>query len=222
MASASGRSPPPRRPSSGRTPPGARPSTKNPNYIIRGVAFVARCAGAATFAYLSAIWVGLPHSAWAAISALIVSQDQLSETRSSLAARILGTLIGIWVAVAVNAVASYFAEGMSMQIAIAVAICALVARERPALRVCMWTCPVVLLTEPSVPTVMVALHRGSEVILGALLGGAFHGAAEVALSALTHASGEPRSTIRPRGRTAMAFRPVARSHRDRNTAESSR
>jgi hypothetical protein len=34
----------------------------------------------------------------------------------------LGTLIGIWVAVAVNAVASYFAEGMSMQIAIAVAV----------------------------------------------------------------------------------------------------
>ena len=88
-------------------------------------------------------------------------------------------------------VASYFAAGISMQIAIGVAICSLVARERPALRVCMWTCLIVLLTEPSVPIAMVALHRGSEVILGALLGGAFHFAAEVALSALTHASGEP-------------------------------
>jgi len=75
-----------------------------------------------------------------------------------------------------------------------VAICSLVARERPALRVCMWTCLIVLLTEPSVPIAMVALHRGSEVILGALLGGAFHFAAEVALSALTHASGEPPLT----------------------------
>ena len=125
------------------------------------------------------------------ISALVVSQEQLSETQSSLAARILGTLIGICVAVAVNVVASYFAAGISMQIAIGVAICSLVARERPALRVCMWTCLIVLLTEPSVPIAMVALHRGSEVILGALLGGAFHFAAEVALSALTLASGEP-------------------------------
>jgi uncharacterized membrane protein YccC len=190
-ASSSGRSPPCRRPSSGQTPPRARPSTKNPNHIIRAVAFVARCSGAATFAYLLAIWVGLPNSLWAAISALVVSQEQLSETQSSLAARILGTLIGICVAVAVNVVASYFAAGISMQIAIGVAICSLVARERPALRVCMWTCLIVLLTEPSVPIAMVALHRGSEVILGALLGGAFHFAAEVALSALTHASGEP-------------------------------
>jgi uncharacterized membrane protein YccC len=135
-ASSSGCSPPCRRPSSGQTPPRARPSTKNPNHIIRAVAFVARCSGAATFAYLLAIWVGLPNSLWAAISALVVSQEQLSETQSSLAARILGTLIGICVAVAV----------------------------------------------------------GSEVILGALLGGAFHFAAEVALSALTHASGEPPLT----------------------------
>jgi uncharacterized membrane protein YccC len=168
----------------------ARPSTKDPNYVIRTVAFVARCSGAATFAYLSATWVGLPNSVWVAMSALIVSQEQLSETRSSLAACILGTLIGICVAVAVNVVGSYFAEGMSMQIAITVAICALVARERPALRVCMWTCPIVLLTEPSVPTVMVAFHRGGEVILGALLGGAFHFAAEAAVSAITHPSGE--------------------------------
>jgi uncharacterized membrane protein YccC len=138
-----------------------------------------------------AIWVGLPNSLWAAISALVVSQEQLSETQSSLAARILGTLIGICVAVAVNVVASYFAAGISMQIAIGVAICSLVARERPALRVCMWTCLIVLLTEPSVPIAMVALHRGSEVILGALLGGAFHFAAEVAVRAITHPSGEP-------------------------------
>ena len=105
-ASSSGRSPPCRRPSSGRTPPRARPRTKNPNHIIRAVAFVARCSSAATFAYLLVIWVGLPNSLWAAISALVVSQEQLSETRSSLAARILGTLIGICVAVAVNVVAS--------------------------------------------------------------------------------------------------------------------
>jgi hypothetical protein len=89
-ASSSGRSPPCRRPSSGRTPPRARPRTKNPNHIIRAVAFVARRSSAATFAYLLVIWVGLPNSLWAAISALVVSQEQLSETRSSLAARILG------------------------------------------------------------------------------------------------------------------------------------
>jgi hypothetical protein len=78
----------------------ARPSAKDPNYVIRTVAFVARCSGAATLAYLSATWVGLPNSVWAAMSALIVSQEQLSETRSSLAARIFGTLIGTSAAIA--------------------------------------------------------------------------------------------------------------------------
>ena len=49
---------------------------------------------------------------------------------------------------------------------LAVAICALIVRGLPKLRVAMWTCPIILLTaQPSAPMTLVALHRGSEVIL---------------------------------------------------------
>ena len=157
---------------------------------IRAVAYVVRCSGAATLANLVGTWVGLPHPLWAGISALIVSQERLDDTRSSLMGRIFGTVIGVCVAVAINVVASSFAAGMSVRIAIAVAICATVARERPTLRVCMWTCPIVLLTaQPHVPIHMVGLYRGSEVILGAIVGGAFHWAAEVLVTVMTRCSG---------------------------------
>ncbi|WEX91376.1 hypothetical protein PZN02_006139 (plasmid) [Sinorhizobium garamanticum] len=49
----------------------------------------------------------------------------------------------------------------------------------------MWTCPIILLAvQPSVPIVVVALHRGSEVILGALVGWVFHWVAETLVDAV--------------------------------------
>jgi hypothetical protein len=69
--------------------------------------------------------------------------------------------------------------------AVAVGITALIARKFSRLRVAMWTCPIVLLTaQPSLPIVMVAFHRGSEVILGALVGWTFHWAAEIVVDRL--------------------------------------
>jgi hypothetical protein len=66
--------------------------------------------------------------------------------------------------------------------AAAIAISALVAQKFPTLRVAMWTCPIILLTAaPSVPIAVVALHRGSEVIIGAAVGWAFHCATEMAV-----------------------------------------
>src|SRR6202034_2087593 len=67
---------------------------------IRFVAFIVRCAAAATCAYGAAILTGLPHPVWAAISALVVSQERLGQTGASLLWRIAGTLIGLCVAVA--------------------------------------------------------------------------------------------------------------------------
>jgi hypothetical protein len=66
---------------------------------LRAVAFVARCSGAATVAYELALSLGLPGAHWAAMSALIVSQERLQETRSSLMGRVLGTLLGIVVTI---------------------------------------------------------------------------------------------------------------------------
>jgi uncharacterized membrane protein YgaE (UPF0421/DUF939 family) len=104
---------------------------------IRAVAFVARCSGAATVAYELASGLGLPEALWAAMSAVIVSQERLHETQSSLTGRILGTLLGIAVTIAVSEVASRAAASTATQMAIAVAISALIAREFPKLRVAM-------------------------------------------------------------------------------------
>ncbi|EJL50721.1 putative membrane protein [Rhizobium sp. CF122] len=153
--------------------------------IVRALAFIARCSAAATAAYELASLLGLTGSVWAAMSAVIVSQERLHETHSSIRGRILGTLLGIAVTIVVNEVASRAAAAVALQMAISVAICALIAREFPALRVAMWTCPIVLLAvQPSVPIVVVALYRGSEVILGALVGWVFHWVAETLVDAV--------------------------------------
>jgi uncharacterized membrane protein YccC len=154
--------------------------------IIRALVFIARCSAAATAAYELASLLGLTESVWAAMSGVIVSQERLHETHSSLLGRILGTLVGIVVTIIVSEVASRASASVALQMAISVAICALVAREFPTLRVAMWTCPIILLAvQPSVPIVVVALHRGSEVILGALVGWVFHWVAEILVDAVS-------------------------------------
>ncbi|GLR56772.1 FUSC family protein [Rhizobium indigoferae] len=153
--------------------------------IFRTLVFIARCSAAATAAYELALLLGLTESVWAAMSAVIVSQERLHETHSSLKGRIFGTLLGIVVTIIVSEVAARQAASVALQMAVSVAICALIAREFPALRVAMWTCPIVLLAvRPSVPIVVVALHRGSEVILGALVGWVFHWGAETLVDAV--------------------------------------
>lgn len=159
---------------------------------IRFVAFIVRCAAAATCAYGAAILAGLPHPVWAAISALVVSQERLGETGASLLWRIAGTLIGLCVAVAVSVSVSGLRIGTAAELAIAAGICAAIARQYPAVRVCMWTAAIALLTgEPGVPIIAVAAYRGTEVILGALAGGALHAASEIMVRAMEHGFSPP-------------------------------
>ena len=173
----------------------------NPMRIIRGAAFVLRCSGAAAMGYQLACSLGLHEALWAAISAVVVSQEYLHETRSSLAGRIFGTLLGIGITVAVSQAASHAGVAIVVQMSIAVAICALVVREFPTLRVAMWTCPIILLkTQVSEPIVLVALHRGSEVILGAIVGWMIHWVVEVVVDAFAkrrHASEANSENGRP-------------------------
>ncbi len=152
---------------------------------VRMFAFVVRCSGAATVAYALASLLGLPQAVWAAISAIVVSQDQLQDTRASLTTRILGTLFGVVVTVVVSALGSEIALPAAAQMTTAIAVTALVAYSFPNLRVAMWTCPIVLLTTPpEVPIAVAGLHRGGEVVLGAMVGGVFHWAAEFVVGRL--------------------------------------
>jgi uncharacterized membrane protein YccC len=143
------------------------------------LAFVLRCSASATLSYVLSILAGLPHPMWAPMSALIISQDRLHDTRASLSTRIAGTVVGIASAVTVDALAAPLHWDMATQIFVAVALCACWVRAYPATRVCMWTAPIVLLTPaPGASLVEVALYRGGEVLVGCLVGAATHFVAE--------------------------------------------
>ena len=142
---------------------------------LHDTSFVTRCAGSAALAYELATWLGLGHPVWAVVSALIVSQDSSVETHRSYRWRVGGTAIGLCVAITINEGAGYLGAEMSGQIVAAVAICAIVARRWPLLRVCMWTAPLVLLTvDPGRSLIYAAIERGSEVLLGGAVGALVH------------------------------------------------
>lgn len=148
--------------------------------------FVARCTISALGGYLLALAIGLTFPLWASISAIVVSQEQLAETRTSVIRRILGTACGVLCAVTVNLAATRMNINVSGQLGLSVSICAAIAYKYPAFRTGMWTCPIVLLTAaPSESIAMVGLYRGSEVILGGLLGGGIHYIADRVISMIT-------------------------------------
>jgi uncharacterized membrane protein YccC len=155
--------------------------------LLQGVAFAARCSGAATCAYFVANLIGLPHPLWATISALMVPQEKLADTNASFWGYILGTLVGIGAGGMASVAASRFAINMAGQIALSVGLCAILARVWPSTRVCMWTGPIVLLTaEPALPVTHAAFYRGSEALLGAFVGAVFHWAAEMVVLPIVH------------------------------------
>lgn len=148
----------------------------------RDLTFVLRCSGAATLSYALGVAVGLPHPVWAAMSGVIVSQEKLGDTRRATIGRFVGTVFGIAIAVAVGLLAQAFGAGKAVEIAVAVAFAAMAARRHPAIRVCMWTCPIVFLTVTAqTPLWEVGLCRGAEVVLGGTVGALLHLLAEIAI-----------------------------------------
>lgn len=160
---------------------------------LRLAGFVLRCALAAALANLAAELLGLSHSVWASMSALIVSHEKLSSTRAQVTGRIAGTVIGALVALAVHRLGAPL--GTNLQLALAVAVCALIASGRPTLRVCLWTCPLVLLTaSPEESPEFTAMSRAVEVLLGAVIGGAMHYVEAALLRRLEAESCSPSDT----------------------------
>ncbi len=146
---------------------------------LRRSAFVIRCSFSAALAYGAAEAAHLSYPIWALISAIVVSQEQLTETWTFTGRRIAGTILGVAVALSVHQVASYFALRTMAQVVLSVALCAAIVHRLPAMRVSMWTCAIVLLTAaPAEPLYRTGLFRGTEVILGCLIGGTLHQAAE--------------------------------------------
>lgn len=142
---------------------------------IRLAGFVFRCVAAVSLATWLSDAVGMDHTVWAAMSALIVTHESFSSTRAQVSGRIAGTVIGALVALGFHFVGNLAGFGEIAQIALAVCVCALIASGRPTLRVCLWTCPLVLLTgAEGVSAEYTAAMRTLEVLLGALVGGTMH------------------------------------------------
>lgn len=142
---------------------------------IRAIAFVARCTGAAILSYALANGLGLAHPLWAVVSALVVSQETVRETRNSLLWRAAGTLAGAGVAVPAAMFLMRDPGHPLLATGVAVAICAAVARRWPLLRVCLWTAPLVILTATAEHSILhTALQRSGEVLLGGTIGAVIH------------------------------------------------
>lgn len=152
---------------------------------LRTVLFVARCAGAAVLSQALAEALGLPFPLWAALSALVVSQERLAETRASLSARVLGTVVGVAIAVTVHLATQQTELGVHGRAALAIGLGALVTRRHPRARSCMWTAAIVIYS-PDEGTDLghVAVWRGVEVVLGGLVGALAHMGAEGVLAAV--------------------------------------
>ena len=137
--------------------------------------FVLRCSAAAALAYGVATLVGFQHPVWAPIEALVVSQESIGDTLDSIYGRLIGTLIGVVVALLAGIFGRMGGLPLMLQIALSVTVCALATFGRPTIRVCLWTCPLILVTAPSLGTTELAgLIRVSQVLLGAMVGGIAH------------------------------------------------
>jgi uncharacterized membrane protein YccC len=162
------------------------------NVLLKLFFFAIRCFIVVWASYRLALAVGLPYPVWAPISAVIVSQEQMSETRTSLVRRIIGTILGACITVIINMIAEPMNIPVGIQAAISVAICGVLAYERPSFRTSMVTGPILLLTTPpNDPMVMVAIYRSTEVIIGGLVGAGVHLLAERLLHQLDITSRKP-------------------------------
>jgi uncharacterized membrane protein YccC len=139
------------------------------------VAFALRCSASCALAYQLTYWIGAPQPIWAAVSAVVVSQERFTDTRTSLGGRVAGTVLGAAISVAVGWLFSFARPSEVIEVAVAVALAAFAAHRFPSLRVAMWTCPIVLLSaDGSAMLTAVALRRAGVVIFGALVAFALH------------------------------------------------
>lgn len=169
------------------------------NKLLKLFVFAIRCFVVVWGSYALALAVGLPYPVWAPISAIIVSQETMGDTRTTLIRRIIGTLLGVVITVLINLLAEPLNIELGLQAAISVGICAIIAFERPNFRTALVTGPILLLTTPpNDPMVMVGFYRGMEVIIGGLVGGGVHILAEKLLIMLNQVTKKPGKDTPPK------------------------
>ena len=142
---------------------------------LRDILFVLRVTAAAALSYLIAAAMGLDYPSWASVSAIIVSQEKLSDTRSAAVQRLAGTLAGVAIAVLTGVAIQAIHLGTVVQMSAGVALTAWLARRWPQLKVAMWTVPIVYLSNAVTPAPFTdGLWRGVEVLDGGTTGAIVH------------------------------------------------
>ena len=167
-----------------------------PKITIRDIAFVLRCSGAATLAYvLAGSGLGLVHPVWAAVSAIVVSQEKLFQTRKAVVWRFAGTIVGIVIAIAAGTLTTRLGWDIAAQMGLSVALSAILVRRWPDLKVAMWTAPIVFFShDVGTSLLMAGYARGSEVILGGIVGALTHWIAERIIAPLEVKGGPAADT----------------------------
>jgi len=141
--------------------------------------FAFRCAASAMLAYTLAVLFRLDHPVWAPVWALVVAKSNAVYMKESSVGRFIGTILGAVVAAMAYEIGSGFGWSPTLEIGVAVAIASIAAKLRPSIRVCMWTCVVVLLTTSSDTSVQTtAFNRSCEVMLGITISVALHALSE--------------------------------------------
>ena len=151
---------------------------------IRSLAFVLRCTAAAAFTYKIAVMAGFSYPLWGAISSLIVSQEEFLDTRQVLSERVRGTCLGVIISFLTHFLTIPLGISLLFQLSIAVAICAAISQIYHGMRVCIWTCPIVFLSGQVMDQSVInsGIYRALEIIVGCLIGGAFHWFSEIVMN----------------------------------------
>lgn len=142
---------------------------------LRDSLFILRVTIAAAVSYVIAAGLRLDYPSWASVSAIIVSQESLTATRTAAIQRLMGTLAGVAIAMATGVLIQQITLGTVWQMSAGVAVACWIARKWPAMKVAMWTVPIVYLSNQTDPSpVSDGLWRGLEVLVGGLTGAVAH------------------------------------------------
>ncbi len=124
-----------------------------------------RIVGACALAYVATGMAGLPEGYWSVITAIVVTQSDLSSTLQAGRDRILGTIIGAAVGGGVIALGSMGVLSLDLLFWLALAPLALLTAQKPNLRLSCVTLVVVVL----VPAATI-WHRPFDRVLEILIG----------------------------------------------------
>jgi uncharacterized membrane protein YgaE (UPF0421/DUF939 family) len=143
-----------------------------PGKALDLMAFVLRCTATAAIAFFVASALPLQHPLWACIFAIIASQGGAAASLKTIGGRVIGTIVGALVTVAVDAALPRSGLDVPWGMIAAVAIGAIFAWKWPTIQICLWTPPIIFVTTaPGETLAVVAASRACEVILGVVIGG---------------------------------------------------